>query len=69
MSVSLDGFVATPDGSLDWVLVDEELHAAAGAIRSAAFDVAQGVSCHRRARPRNAIAIDQNLVRNIVVEL
>ncbi|HTS14192.1 MAG TPA: dihydrofolate reductase family protein [Candidatus Sulfotelmatobacter sp.] len=28
MSVSLDGFVATPDGSLDWVLVDEELHAA-----------------------------------------
>ena len=28
MSVSLDGFVATPDGSLDWVMVDEELHTA-----------------------------------------
>jgi dihydrofolate reductase len=28
MSVSLDGFAATPSGSLDWVLVDEELHAA-----------------------------------------
>jgi dihydrofolate reductase len=27
MSVSLDGFVNTPSGSLDWVLVDEELHA------------------------------------------
>jgi dihydrofolate reductase len=26
MSVSLDGFVATPDGSLDFVHVDEELH-------------------------------------------
>jgi dihydrofolate reductase len=26
MSVSLDGFVETPDRSLDWVLVDEELH-------------------------------------------
>jgi dihydrofolate reductase len=26
MSVSLDGFVATPSGSLDWVQVDEELH-------------------------------------------
>ena len=26
MSVSLDGFVATPTGSLDWVRVDEELH-------------------------------------------
>jgi dihydrofolate reductase len=24
--VSLDGFVARPDGALDWVLVDEELH-------------------------------------------
>jgi dihydrofolate reductase len=28
MSVSLDGFVATPEGSLDWVKVDEELHTA-----------------------------------------
>ena len=26
MSVSLDGFVETPSWSLDWVLVDEELH-------------------------------------------
>jgi hypothetical protein len=26
MSVSLDGFVETPDRSLDWVQVDEELH-------------------------------------------
>ena len=26
MMVSLDGFVARPDGSLDWVDVDEELH-------------------------------------------
>jgi dihydrofolate reductase len=26
MSVSLDGFVETPGRSLDWVLVDEELH-------------------------------------------
>lgn len=26
MSVSLDGFVDTPSRSLDWVLVDEELH-------------------------------------------
>lgn len=26
MSVSLDGFVETPDRSLDWVKVDEELH-------------------------------------------
>jgi hypothetical protein len=26
MSVSLDGFVETPARSLDWVLVDEELH-------------------------------------------
>jgi dihydrofolate reductase len=28
MSVSLDGFAATPSGSLDWVKVDEELHTA-----------------------------------------
>ena len=26
LSVSLDGFVNTPDGSLEWVRVDEELH-------------------------------------------
>ena len=26
MSVSLDGFVETPDKSLEWVIVDEELH-------------------------------------------
>ena len=26
MSVSLDGFMARPDGSLDWVNIDEELH-------------------------------------------
>jgi dihydrofolate reductase len=26
MMVSLDGFVARPDGALDWVIVDEELH-------------------------------------------
>jgi hypothetical protein len=26
MSVSLDGFVETSSRSLDWVLVDEELH-------------------------------------------
>jgi dihydrofolate reductase len=26
MMVSLDGFVARPDGSLDWVTIDEELH-------------------------------------------
>jgi dihydrofolate reductase len=26
MSVSLDGFVETPSHSLDWVLIDEELH-------------------------------------------
>ena len=28
MSVSLDGFVDTPDHSLDWVLVDEDVHRA-----------------------------------------
>jgi dihydrofolate reductase len=28
MSVSLDGYAAGADGSLDWVFVDEELHAA-----------------------------------------
>lgn len=28
MSVSLDGFVAAPDGAIDWVIVDEELHEA-----------------------------------------
>ena len=27
MSVSLDGFVETPSRSLDWVLIDDELHA------------------------------------------
>lgn len=27
MSVSLDGFAAAPGGSLDWVQVDDELHA------------------------------------------
>jgi dihydrofolate reductase len=27
MNVSLDGYVATPDGGLDWSIVDEELHA------------------------------------------
>jgi dihydrofolate reductase len=26
MSVSLDGFVATPNREIDWVIVDEELH-------------------------------------------
>jgi dihydrofolate reductase len=26
MNVSLDGFVAKPDGSLDWTMVDDELH-------------------------------------------
>ncbi len=26
MMVSLDGFIETPDHSLDWVLIDEELH-------------------------------------------
>lgn len=26
MSVSLDGFAAGPDGGIDWVIVDEELH-------------------------------------------
>ncbi|HEY4753372.1 MAG TPA: dihydrofolate reductase family protein [Candidatus Limnocylindrales bacterium] len=28
MSVSLDGFAADADGSIDWVIVDEELHEA-----------------------------------------
>ena len=26
MNVSLDGFVATPDGGLDWTVIDEEIH-------------------------------------------
>jgi len=26
MNVSLDGYVATPDGGLDWGIVDEEIH-------------------------------------------
>lgn len=26
MSVSVDGFVNAPDGSLDWVHIDDELH-------------------------------------------
>ncbi len=26
MNVSLDGFVETPDHSLDWATVDEEVH-------------------------------------------
>jgi dihydrofolate reductase len=26
LMVSLDGFVATPDGGLDWILIDAELH-------------------------------------------
>jgi hypothetical protein len=26
MNVSLDGFIATPDAGLDWVLMDRELH-------------------------------------------
>ncbi len=27
MNVSLDGFIETPDHSLDWTVVDDELHA------------------------------------------
>lgn len=27
MNISLDGFLARPDGSLDWAIADEELHA------------------------------------------
>lgn len=27
MNVSLDGFVATPDGGLDWTAIDDEIHA------------------------------------------
>jgi dihydrofolate reductase len=26
MMVSLDGFVSTPDGSLDWVIIEDEIH-------------------------------------------
>ena len=31
MMVSLDGFVSTPDGSLDWVIIEDEIHAFANA--------------------------------------
>ena len=31
MMVSLDGFVSTPDGSLDWVIIEEEIHRFANA--------------------------------------
>ena len=36
MMVSLDGFIARPDGSLDWVATDEELHAFANEHEAAA---------------------------------
>jgi dihydrofolate reductase len=35
MMVSLDGFVARPDGSLDWVIIEEELHRFANAQEAA----------------------------------
>jgi dihydrofolate reductase len=35
MMVSLDGFVATPDGSLDWVIIEEEIHRFANAEQAA----------------------------------
>jgi dihydrofolate reductase len=40
MMVSLDGFVETPDRSLDWVIIDEELHRFANAqVDEAVVDV------------------------------
>jgi dihydrofolate reductase len=35
MMVSLDGFVSTPDGSLDWVIIEEEVHGFANAEQAA----------------------------------
>jgi dihydrofolate reductase len=40
MMVSLDGFVETPDHSLDWVIIDDEIHGFANAqAREGAVDV------------------------------
>lgn len=36
MMVSLDGYIARPDGALDWVAIDEELHRAANDHEAAA---------------------------------